>query len=111
MLARRLEMRQGHWPFALVARSPIADASSDLKIWTVAETFPNYALLYTNTNEMGKHYAASGRGTQRGCWHWWTYGGDQLRGRDTTDALLSPPPRALISTWSVLPAEKQLHNR
>jgi PKD repeat protein len=42
------------------------DSSSDLRLWQVAETFPNYAPLYTNVNEVGKHCLVFGRGTQRG---------------------------------------------
>ena len=42
------------------------DANSDLQIWKVAETFPDYALLYTNSNEAGKHCVVFGRGTERG---------------------------------------------
>jgi PKD repeat protein len=42
------------------------DSSSDLRLWQVAETFPNFAPLYTNVNEIGKHCVVIGRGTQRG---------------------------------------------
>ncbi len=42
------------------------DPSSDLRLWQVAETFPSYAVLYTNINEVGKHCIVFGRGTQRG---------------------------------------------
>jgi PKD repeat protein len=42
------------------------DSSSDLRLWQVAETFPSYASLYTNTDEVGKHCLVFGRGTQRG---------------------------------------------
>jgi PKD repeat protein len=40
--------------------------NSDLRMWQVAETFPSYALFYTNTDEVGKHCIIFGRGTQRG---------------------------------------------
>ena len=40
--------------------------STDLRIWQVAETFPGYASLYTNTDEVGKHCIVFGRGTRRG---------------------------------------------
>ncbi len=63
------------------------DPSSDLRIWKVAETFPTYALLYTNSNELGQHCAVFGRGKQRGPavivsgvtngWQWGV--GDSLR--------------------------------
>ncbi len=42
------------------------DPDSDLRVWQVAETFPGYAPLYTNANEVGKHCIVFGRGTQRG---------------------------------------------
>ena len=42
------------------------DPNSDLRLWQVAETFPSYALFYTNTDEVGKHCIIFGRGTQRG---------------------------------------------
>ncbi len=42
------------------------DPNSDLRVWQVAETFPSYAPLYTNVNEVGKHCVVFGRGTQRG---------------------------------------------
>ncbi|HUI07909.1 MAG TPA: hypothetical protein VL486_12990 [Verrucomicrobiae bacterium] len=54
----------------------------DLNVWRVAETFPIYASLYTNSNEVGKHCTVFGRGTQRGSpvivsgktngWNWGT---------------------------------------
>jgi hypothetical protein len=39
---------------------------SDLTIWQVRETFPNYAPLYTAPDETNKHLVVFGRGTQRG---------------------------------------------
>jgi hypothetical protein len=39
---------------------------SDLTIWQVRETFPNYASLYTASDETNKHLVIFGRGTQRG---------------------------------------------
>ena len=42
------------------------DPNSDLRLWQVAETFPSYAPLYTNVNEVGKHCVVFGCGTQRG---------------------------------------------
>ena len=52
--------------FTYHALTNFPDANSDLQIWKVAETFPDYALLYTNTDEMGNHCVVFGRGTQRG---------------------------------------------
>ena len=42
------------------------DPSSDLRIWRVCGTFPDYAQIYTNTDEQGKSFVVIGRGTQRG---------------------------------------------
>ena len=42
------------------------DPDSDLRIWKVAQTFPYYAPLYTNSNEVGKTLVVIGRGTDRG---------------------------------------------
>ena len=39
---------------------------ADLTVWQVAETFPIYVSLYTNSDEVGKHCVVFGRGTQRG---------------------------------------------
>jgi hypothetical protein len=60
-----------NWTFSLngFVYHPVAsfdDPNSDLIIWKVAETFPSYALLYTNTDEVGKHCVVFGRGVQRG---------------------------------------------
>ncbi|HUJ11715.1 MAG TPA: hypothetical protein VL171_17025 [Verrucomicrobiae bacterium] len=44
----------------------VSNPSADLIVWKVAETFPIYALLYTNSNEVGRHCVVFGRGTQRG---------------------------------------------
>lgn len=41
------------------------DPASDLRIWRVCGTFPAYAPLYTNTNEVNKSLVVIGRGTQR----------------------------------------------
>lgn len=42
------------------------DPNSDLIIWRVRETFPSFAPLYTNNDEIGKTVVVFGRGTQRG---------------------------------------------
>jgi len=39
---------------------------SDLRIFEVAETLPDYALLYARSDELGKDVVVIGRGTQRG---------------------------------------------
>jgi len=68
------------------------DPNSDLRIWRICGAFPEYAPIYTNTNEVGQSLVAIGRGTQRGAavtttnilgivktngWRWGTY--DQVR--------------------------------
>jgi hypothetical protein len=40
--------------------------SADLTVWQVAETFPDYARLYTAADEVGRHVVVFGRGTRRG---------------------------------------------
>ena len=39
---------------------------SDLLIWKIAGTFPNFAPLYIKSDEDGQHLVVIGRGTQRG---------------------------------------------
>ena len=43
-----------------------ADPSSDLRIFEVTETLPNYAPLYSRSDEVGQHLVVIGRGTRRG---------------------------------------------
>ncbi|MEO5720192.1 MAG: hypothetical protein ABIR71_01825 [Chthoniobacterales bacterium] len=42
------------------------DPYSDLTVWRVQGTFPNFAPLYTGTGEVGQRLVVIGRGTQRG---------------------------------------------
>jgi hypothetical protein len=42
------------------------DPASDLQIWSVCGTFPEYATLYTGSDEVGKDCVVFGRGTLRG---------------------------------------------
>jgi hypothetical protein len=41
------------------------DPDSDLRIWRICGTFPDYAQIYTATNEVGQNCVVIGRGTQR----------------------------------------------
>jgi len=41
------------------------DPDSDLRIWRICGAFPQYAQIYTNTNEVGQSFVVIGRGTQR----------------------------------------------
>ncbi len=52
--------------FAYQTTAFFDDPGSDLRVWKVAQTFPSYAMLYTNTNEVGKNSVVFGRGVQRG---------------------------------------------
>ena len=42
------------------------DPDGDLRLWRVCETFPVFAPLYANEDEVGKSLVVFGRGTQRG---------------------------------------------
>jgi len=42
------------------------DPSSDLRIWRICGTFPDYAQIYTNSDEVSRSFVVLGRGTQRG---------------------------------------------
>lgn len=55
------------------------DPGSDLRIYEVSETFPEYAPLYSGSNEVAAHIVVIGRGTQRGPAH---YVNGQLVGWD-----------------------------
>jgi hypothetical protein len=50
--------------YAMIARYHHPDA--DITIWKVEGTFPAYATIYPNTDEVGKHIVVFGRGTERG---------------------------------------------
>jgi hypothetical protein len=70
------------------------DPDSDLRIWRICGAFPEYAQLYTSTNEVGQSCVVIGRGTQRGAavttsnllgtktngWKWGDYDGVQRWG-------------------------------
>ena len=75
-------------PYTTTARYD--DPDSDLRIWRICGTFPEYAPIYTNTNEVGQSCVVIGRGTQRAApvtttnllgtvktngWQWGTYDG------------------------------------
>lgn len=42
------------------------DSGSDLRIYEVAQLLPDYAPLYSRSDEIGQHLVVLGRGTQRG---------------------------------------------
>ena len=84
---------------------------SDLRIWQVAEAFPSYAPLYTNTNAAGQLMVVIGRGTQRGGpvvvngttngWYWGTADYVQRWGENTVAASSNPFLYALFSETGV----------
>src|SRR5213596_2838434 len=41
------------------------DPASDLRLWRVCGTFPDYAQIYTSSNEVNQSLVVIGRGTQR----------------------------------------------
>jgi len=42
------------------------DPASDLRIWRICGAFPDFAQIYTNSDEQGKSFVVMGRGTRRG---------------------------------------------
>ena len=75
--------------------------NSDLRVWQVAETFPRYAPLFTDTNEVNKTFVVFGRGTQRGDsvtvggqlkgWKWGTGDGSIRWGQNTVLQTFTDP--------------------
>jgi hypothetical protein len=71
--------------------------NSDLRIWQVAETFPSYAPLYTNSNEVGSVCVVIGRGYGRSNpvivsgvtngWAWDTNAGVERWGENTVSGI------------------------
>jgi hypothetical protein len=78
------------------------DPNTDLRIWQVAQTFPYYAPLYTETNEVGKLCVAIGRGYDRGNavivtgktngWQWGSTPGVQRWGENIISQIYNSPP-------------------
>ncbi|MEY2562119.1 MAG: hypothetical protein QOH88_312 [Verrucomicrobiota bacterium] len=87
---------------AYTTTATFADPSTDLQIWQVAETFPYYAPLYTNSDEVGRPLVVIGRGTQRGAevdvkrkargWGWGTGDSVQRWGENIVSAVISGGP-------------------
>lgn len=79
-----------------------ADPNSDLNLWQVTETFPTFAPLYTQPDEVGKLTVVIGRGTQRGSdllvngslagWNWGPGDGVQRWGTNLVSAIASMGP-------------------
>ena len=75
------------------------DPFSDLIIWQINGTFPNYAPMYTKGDEIGQRIVAIGKGTQRGNeldvngvlrgWYWGTPDGRQRWGENIVSDVVS----------------------
>jgi hypothetical protein len=77
------------------------DPDADLRIYRVCGTFPAFAPLYTNRDELGKSLVVFGRGTQRGApvtstnsfgvktngWLWGSYDGAVRWGENTVTGI------------------------
>ncbi len=85
-------------------------SGSDLLIWQVSGTFPSFAPLYTNQDEVGRGLIDFGRGTQRGSeidlngtargWAWGASDGAQRWGQNTvTDVIPFAGHDLLYSTF------------
>ncbi len=80
--------------------------NSDLRIWKVADTFPMYAPLYTNMNEVGKLCVVIGRGTNRGPavlvnsttngWEWGNTNNIQRWGQNTVSGVATGSDGGLL---------------
>ncbi len=79
------------------------DPDSDLRIWRICGTFPDFAPIYTQTNEVGQGLVVIGRGTQRGAavtttnvlgivktngWKWGAYDGVTRWGENLVTAIV-----------------------
>lgn len=75
------------------------DPLSDLIIWQIYGTFPNYAPMYTKSDEVGQRVVAIGKGTQRGTeldvsgvlrgWYWGPGDGVQRWGENLVSQIVS----------------------
>ncbi len=77
--------------------------NSDLRLWRVCGTFPDWAPLFAGTNEPGKALVVFGRGTLRGDpvvltngptpalkgWYWGPYDGTQRWGQNVVDSVVN----------------------
>lgn len=73
--------------------------ASDLRIWQVSGTFPTYAPIYTDSDEVGRQLVVFGRGTQRGAaitpggqlqgWDWGSSDGVQRWGTNVVSAVVT----------------------
>ncbi len=79
------------------------DPQTDLRIWRICGTFPEFAPLYTNDDEIGKTLVVFGRGTQRDAevvvpngvtsqlkgWQWGPYDGVQRWGENSVAQIIN----------------------
>lgn len=68
-----------------VKGTPVRIGTSDLRVFEIWETFDDYALLYTKSDEVGKELVVHGRGIDRGedvagrGWKWGAYSTQKSR--------------------------------
>lgn len=84
-------------------------AGTDLRIFRINETFPDYAPLYTTGDEVGKDLVVMGRGTQRGAsvmlggddigWRWGTADQAARWGTNQVAATVTSPANYLYATF------------
>jgi hypothetical protein len=87
--------------YATTAKFDHPTPTADLTLWKIAGTFPDYAPLYTSTDEAGKEFVVFGRSAVRGAevtvagasptdlrgWQWGNTGGGTMRwGENQVDA-------------------------
>jgi hypothetical protein len=88
---------------AYVTTAAFDDPNSDLRLWRVCGSFPDFAPLYMQEDEIGKNLVVIGRGTRRGAdvmgavtplgeelkgWRWGTADGVQRWGENQVTAIL-----------------------
>jgi hypothetical protein len=88
---------------AYVTTAVFDDPNSDLRLWRVCGSFPDFAPLHTQGDEIGKNLVVIGRGTRRGAdvmgavtpfgeelkgWRWGTADGVQRWGENQVTAII-----------------------
>lgn len=99
-----------------------ADSASDLVIWQVSRAFPEFASLYTQTDEVGKNVVVFGRGTQRGAevnvsgllgqvrkgWLWGPLDGRMRWGENKVDDVISASGLGFLTPGTLNPSAELL---
>ena len=100
--------------YTTTARFP--DSGSDLVLWQVSRSFPDFASLYSGTSEIGKQVVVFGRGTQRGeevtvtglggrsakGWRWGPGDGRMRWGENQVTAIISASTLGLVASGAEL---------